>query len=693
MIEIPALRSPITGMANGMYPVGVTTIQFDDPNRIDPGNPKKKRGLQTEIWYPAIDDASRMTRTRYSEYLGVRGCINVGEATAQANEFLGTLRNGLTIDEIDDPKDKSWLTDAVRDVKPRDLESKDRKWPLVLFSHGPDACRSSYLYWTEFLASQGFVVAACDHPGSASFTIVDGKVIQPGGLRSFQTSVELERPRDLMTVLNGMQRLSQIDSRFAGKVDCDNVAVTGVSVGGYTAAAVLERNDPRIKAAVMKCPTLHTSGEAAFPNRPNLHLERRNKMAPVLIMVGGEDTTLGEEGIKAARRYVDSQKNGDNHAYIFEIARGGHASFTSCELFNPDYGDGILSGKGRVKSCFGVTTDPETDKQIYRPLDILSQHNMINSYGLAFLNTYLRPKDVKSNGKYDKFYLSRNKFASGGELIYRKGKSRRVRPSLATWQKKQNTSLGGTLGGMEGQKERRHQKYRSKYYNPDASSVCSARTAPNPQRSSSGSSGNTEDTRGSDSLRGSGNLRGPGSLRCSGDSSSVRGSSSLRGPGSHRRSDGSSSLRGTGSHRSTGGSVRFRGSDNLRHSGDGASNSLRVSGGTDSFRASGGSSVHGRSGRSKRSVAASDRSVVSTRSAKSTYSLASTRSIQSNRSLESNSSLTSKRSINFGDFDNYDQINENTRRLLENDRTRRLLRKSRRSLFRNVSRDVSSDLQ
>jgi len=350
MIEIPSLKSSITGMEKGKYPVGVTTIQFDDPNRIDPGNPKKKRGLQTEIWYPAIDDASRMTRTKYSEYLGVKGCTNVEEATCKANEVLRMLRDGLTIEEMDDSTNKTWMTDAVRDVKPRDLESKDRKWPLVLFSHGPDACRSSYLYWTEFLASQGFVVAACDHPGSASFTVIDGKVIQPGGLRSFQTSMELERPRDLMTLLNGMERLSRSDSRFAGKVDCNNVAVTGVSLGGYTAAAVLERNDPRIKAAVMKCPTLNTSGQAAFPNRPKLHIGRRNKTTPVMIMVGAEDTTLGEDGIMAARKYVDSQKNGENHAYLFEIARGGHASFTSCEMYNPDYGNGVLSGKGRQKN-------------------------------------------------------------------------------------------------------------------------------------------------------------------------------------------------------------------------------------------------------------------------------------------------------------------------------------------------------
>jgi len=404
--------SKITGMPAGPYPVGVTTVQFDDMNRADPGNHKRKRGLQTEIWYPAVDEASNMARTKYSNYLGVRGCgaSKVAEAIKVANgpNAIGGYREGISIEELDDPERTTWLTDAVRDATPRE---DTNTWPLVLFSHGSGAYRASYSYWTEFLASHGFVVAACDHPGSARYTVVDGEVIVPGGARSKRASMELERCKDMITVLDGMERLSKTDSRFAGRVDCNNAAMTGMSFGGYTTAAVLEMNDPRIKAAVMKCPSIGGSGTSAYPNKPLLHIERSNRNTPVMVMLGGEDTVIGESGNDAARKYVDGH-DGEN-SYLFEIVRGGHVSFTSCEMFDPDYGNGIAA----TKSCPSLTT---AGSGYYKPLDIVQQHAMINSYGLAFLNTYLRTKEKHDN--YNQSYLNDNHFVDSGELVYRRGK-------------------------------------------------------------------------------------------------------------------------------------------------------------------------------------------------------------------------------------------------------------------------------
>lgn len=42
------------------YPVGVTTLQIDDPSRSEEGQP---RGLQTEIWYPAMDEARDLPKS------------------------------------------------------------------------------------------------------------------------------------------------------------------------------------------------------------------------------------------------------------------------------------------------------------------------------------------------------------------------------------------------------------------------------------------------------------------------------------------------------------------------------------------------------------------------------------------------------------------------------------------------------
>ena len=109
-------------------------------------------------------------------------------------------RDDLTIKELDE----TWPNEAVRDARIRDSDG----WPLVIFSHGSGAYRASYIFFTEFLASQGFVVMACDHPGSARYTQVNGQIIKPGGPRSERAQMEADRPKDVMFLLDAMTKLA-----------------------------------------------------------------------------------------------------------------------------------------------------------------------------------------------------------------------------------------------------------------------------------------------------------------------------------------------------------------------------------------------------------------------------------------------------------------------------------------------------
>ena len=145
----------------------------------------------------------------------------------------------------------------------------------MLFSHGSGAFRASYIYWTEYLASHGFCVVACDHAGSARYTQLDGEVVKPGGARSTRAQMEADRPADLLFLLDRMGALAAgADSRFAGRLDATNCAVTGMSFGGWTCAQVLEARDPRVKAAILQCPSLAMSGGAA--GYPPLANEQRS---------------------------------------------------------------------------------------------------------------------------------------------------------------------------------------------------------------------------------------------------------------------------------------------------------------------------------------------------------------------------------------------------------------------------------
>lgn len=394
----------ITGLPPGPYAVGVTTIQFDDLQR-DP-----KRGLQTELWYPAdaaINDDTKYTT--FSDYLGLDTCDDPAEALATANSpyAMGGYRDGIGVEELDDPSRTTWLTDAIRNAPALAPPTADRKWPLVVFSHGAGAYRASYSYWVECLASHGYVVAACDHPGSARFTVVDGKVVTPRspGARSTMAKMEKDRPLDMRTVIDGVEKIAASTTDgggggtvdFAGIVDTDNVAVSGMSFGGYTTAAVLETNDSRIKAAVLMCASTAKSAPQIIPST------RSNTHTPVLAMIGTEDTVLGRHANDANREYIDNHTDGD--AYLLEILRGGHVSFTSCEMYDQEYGNGI----GVTNRCQKLTEDGS-----YLPLDIVMQHEIINRYGLAFLDRYLKGDETAGA------YLSSNHFE--GEALFRSKK-------------------------------------------------------------------------------------------------------------------------------------------------------------------------------------------------------------------------------------------------------------------------------
>mmetsp|Transcript_98062 Transcript_98062/g.280593 ORF Transcript_98062/g.280593 Transcript_98062/m.280593 type:complete len:222 (+) Transcript_98062:448-1113(+) len=216
--------------------------------------------------------------------------------------------------------------------------------------------------------------------------------------------MEADRPADMLFLLDCMEDLSskRADSRFAGRIDTTRCALTGMSFGGWSTAAALESRDPRVKAAILQCPSLSMSGSGTLAE------ERQEMEVPVMVQLGTEDTVIGEAGNEAGRRYVQTH-NGP--AYCVEVVRGGHVSFTSGDLYNPKYGNGIGS------SC-GSLTKPGTQ---YEPLKIEEQHQIINSYGLAFLNAHLRsdaetsPGMAASAGTFNGEYLTANHF--GDEVL------------------------------------------------------------------------------------------------------------------------------------------------------------------------------------------------------------------------------------------------------------------------------------
>ena len=198
------------------YSVGVATVMIND-------------FIPAEVWYPASVGADA-TET-----------YDVRDFTPFA------LRSMLTGDA---PSTYSYAA-------ARDADVANGKFPVVLFSHGFGGFRTQSTFLTSYLASQGMIVIAPDHPSrdlSAALT---------GG--TFDT----DDPQ--IHLLESLDFLVNDTEKFAAHVDADRVATLGHSAGGGTALAAA--TDERIDGYVsMASGRLGPAGESPMPAKPSFFL-------------------------------------------------------------------------------------------------------------------------------------------------------------------------------------------------------------------------------------------------------------------------------------------------------------------------------------------------------------------------------------------------------------------------------------
>jgi dienelactone hydrolase len=327
-------------LSKGPFPVGVTTTVFVDKSRTD-NFTKEPRTLVTEIWYPAADDARRLPVNRYSQFYP-------GGVTPEIDELLKKSYK-MSAAEID----KIYFNEAHRDANVR-----KGRFPLVVFSHGNGGTRNQNTFWCDYLASHGYIIVSADHTANARLTVINGKPIV------FQASERQnsarDRPLDMQFLLDQMTAWDKgADKRFAGRIDTERAAATGMSFGSFTAHWVTDQ-DPRFKAMI------------AMSGAPDTHT---NLTIPSLRMLGVEDRTIGERG-NALIRANHAKHTGPS--FLLELKNGGHYSFTDIFKINKNFGDGAGQGKRQATGePFEYTSMEDTYK-------------IINSYSVAFLGYYLK---------------------------------------------------------------------------------------------------------------------------------------------------------------------------------------------------------------------------------------------------------------------------------------------------------------
>lgn len=349
----------------GEFNTGVRTVEVTDSNRPDVLNmrrdeetPLYDRSLTLEIWYPAQLAAGQSPGGQY-------------QARTRNLDITATL-NGH----------------AVRDADPL---RTDRRFPLVIISHGYPGNRYLLSHLGENLASKGYVVASIDHTDS---TYEDQQNIN---------STLYNRAMDQRFVLSAMAGFGADDDHFlGGLVDADNTGLIGYSMGGFGAVNNLGAGysdagvgfiaappngllnelaasnpefassiDPRIKAGVPIAPWGMNTG---FWDADGLAGIR----VPTLFVAGDADTTSGyENGIKAI---YDGAVNSDRYLLVFKNA--GHSAAAPIPLPVEFLDREDTTGAGHY-------TDPVWDT--------LRMNNILQHFVTAFLDLHLKGDTDKAS--------------------------------------------------------------------------------------------------------------------------------------------------------------------------------------------------------------------------------------------------------------------------------------------------------
>jgi len=266
-------------------------------------------------------------------------------------------------------------------------------YPLVIFSHGSGGFRYQSLYFTEHLASHGFVVMAVDHTTN---TLLDSLNADP--FTEALAANFVQRPQDILRIIDFADALNA-DGELAGLIDTERIATTGHSFGGYTALAAaglrlnlsqlaqtcggvtqggvcfLLENAPDMVEAVgqdfdtrqawpaISDPRIAATIAMAPWNEPIL--DRTTLAAhntPTLIIYGSNDqvTPPNRDAIPIFQRMSSSPRT------LITFANGGHY------LFVDKCGD-LAINMGFFSSCSDSVWDMDR------------AHDLINHYSTAFL--------------------------------------------------------------------------------------------------------------------------------------------------------------------------------------------------------------------------------------------------------------------------------------------------------------------
>ena len=222
----------------GSFAIGTVTYHWVDTTRREAfvSDSPGRRELMVQVWYPAETDESA-PRTTYVD----------------DPSLLLPLAHLLHLPGFVFRHLKRIHTNAVEAAP---VAAGQPAFPLIICSHGRGGYRQEDTWLVEELVSQGYIVAAIDHPYAASgVRFPDGRRVMYDARmneRGFVDSKISFLAQDVSFTLNQLESINRSDTHdlLTGHVDTGHTAVLGLSLGGMVGvqAAVC---DERIKACLV----------------------------------------------------------------------------------------------------------------------------------------------------------------------------------------------------------------------------------------------------------------------------------------------------------------------------------------------------------------------------------------------------------------------------------------------------------
>ena len=351
---------------SGTFPVGYQSFTLKDSLRADLLVPEEDRTISVTVWYPTKEESQEPRR-----YIENDLVLKMRQESYQHQDRMALRKLGF------------FETFSIENAD----VIKERKFPLILFSHGLGVSKENYTIIAEELVSQGNIVVTIDHP-YGGFTITDkGRFLSSRQDTLLYTSegdkILFQRmnswSEDIRFVIDKIiSEKGFLGRRFGQSIDRTSIATMGHSLGGNVALNYPSL-DSRVSAAINldggtfinlgNPPQVPTLTIRSQPDYSVIDLKKRGRSIAEWEAMGNEIDKAFEKALK-----------GSSESYEVKIRGTGHMSFSDAPFVLPNmitrFGGQIMEfEKASIIISDFITEFLDASFENRRPLfeDILTQ--------------------------------------------------------------------------------------------------------------------------------------------------------------------------------------------------------------------------------------------------------------------------------------------------------------------------------